>query len=48
VIEPDRLTPAQTEAWRARQKERAVWTAAILLALVVLIFFIAVQKMRVA
>lgn len=48
MIEPNRLTPAQTEAWRARQKERAIWTAAILLALVVLIFFVAVRKMSVA
>lgn len=43
---PDRLTPEQTDAWRARQKERALWTALILGALVVLIFFIAWRKMN--
>ena len=48
MIEPDRLTPAETEAWRARQKERAIWMGGILLALVVLIFFVAMQKMRVS
>lgn len=47
MIQPDRLTSAQTEAWRARQKSRALWTALILGVLVVLVFFIAVRKMTV-
>ena len=47
MIEPERLSPDQSKAWRARQRERAIWTGAILLALVVLIFFVAMQKMRV-
>ncbi len=45
MIEPDRLTPAQTEAWRQRQRGRALITALVLGALVVLVFLIAVRKM---
>ncbi len=44
-MEPDRLTPAQTEAWRQRQRSRALVTALVLGALAVLVFFIAVRKM---
>lgn len=45
MTDPERLTPAQTEAWRARQKSRAWIMAAVLVALVVLIFLIAMRKM---
>ena len=45
MTDPERLTPAQTEAWRARQKSRSWIMAAVLVALVVLIFLIAVRKM---
>lgn len=48
VGEPDRLSASQTDAWRARQKQRALWTALMLVALVVLVFFIAVRKMQAA
>ena len=43
--DPDRLTPEQTEAWRTRQKSRSVIMAAVLVALVILIFLIAMRKM---
>ena len=45
MIEPDRLTPAQTKAWRERQRGRALVTALVLGALAVLVFLIAVRKM---
>ena len=43
--EPARLSAAETDAWRSRQRDRARWTALILAALVVLIFFVAWRKM---
>ena len=42
---PERLSPEQTELWRKRQKDRAVWMALILGGLAVLIFFVAWRKM---
>lgn len=48
MSDPERLTPEQTEAWRARQKSRAWIMAAVLGALVVLIFLIAMRKMGAA
>ena len=42
---PDRLSAEQTDAWRQRQRNRSLWTALILGALVLLIFFVAWRKM---